>query len=345
MKKLISLFGLLLLCSWSVLANIVPAISDRRLDATTALQSAFDESGKTGEPVTLRGFYWTSQPLQLRGGTIDGQLESFALNWTAEQYASVGNAVIYAKHAGDALVLSNHPTTSRAPVVRGLAIVCFHQSRKALDSAGIRVTSKTAPTVTKALVDAAGVGILLEGGSLQHRFNDVYIRSPRTAGIRTLQNSTVGDGRFDNVYVNGRQHPDYVPNPPETPPTPVGIDGVPISSSWHGRTLVEECVVAVRTGTVLNQYFDDLMVEALDTGIEVGSPYARPEYLRELHIARLHLQAGPGKTCVAWRWAGTNPQVKTTVRLGQYSLSAVSGGSWPNASLRPAQIVFLPFQQ
>ncbi len=342
MKTLIALS--LLFCSL-LHADIIPNVPDRHLDATAALQAALDQSGKTGEPVKLAGTYVTKSTLTVAGSIIVGQLASHSGNWgPAVLFTSTGSATIYAQHGGDVLVCKPGPATTM-PNIRDLAIVAFHSSQRAPFAAGISVTgARTCLTADNLLVDGAGIGLLFGRGTSEHRISKVTVRSARSVGIRFEDGIQTPDCWFRDIYVTGVQHPDYVANPPATGPLPVGIDGLPCSSAFYGRTLVEWAQTAVRTGRVLNTYFDDLMIDAcLGTGIEVSEPYPSKDYLKELSISRLHMQASV-PSCVPWKWAGTGLS-KTTVRVGADRYSTIAPGSWVNSALRPAQIVFLPFQQ
>ena len=80
---------------------IIPKQPDRRLDATAALQSAFDESTKTGDYVFLEGYYKTTKPLVISGADVRGTFtHAGSGNWSCEIGSPVGPARIDIGHGG-----------------------------------------------------------------------------------------------------------------------------------------------------------------------------------------------------------------------------------------------------
>ncbi len=327
---------------------IYPNLPDRRADATDALQAAFDQSGKTGECVVLSGFYRTSRTLFLHGANVVGvQPINRSMNYGAEHYNIIGNATIHAVHGYPVIVAECHPQSYRAPVLQSLVLVCYHQSNKGqrtvVDTPCIQVKSGVgkSPLVARNLIiDAAGVGILLEANTGQHIFEDIMIKSSRAAGIRTLSNHTVVDSWFRSIYITGLSHPDYTDaTKTPVPPTPVGIDGIPASSSFHDRTLIEHCDLGIRTGTVLNQHFADLFIDdVLRSGIEVNDAYTAKDYLKAMTIQRLHMQTGTEAGARApWLFSGRGPG-KPTVAISSAHYSTRGAGTWTDPKIRPAQV-------
>ena len=286
---------------------ITPYIPDRRQDAGPALQLAFDQSSKTGEPVQLSGTYIVNATLYLRGGHIIGQLSGNTDNWGNTSYTDKGNAVIYSRANGDALQIMADAA------IHNLAITCQHATLKASSLASaIRVSGqRTALAANNILLDRANVGLTLEALTGEHDIENLHIRSPRYKGIYCPSPTTIVDSWFTKTYIAGIQYQDYTANPPPTAPLLVGIDGLPAASKWHGPTLIESCKTGIRCGVILDQYFADLKIDdSLGVGIELAPPFGGGLYAQELCITNFHFQAsvsmegytstapGAGRLCV-----------------------------------------------
>lgn len=327
---------------------ITPNITNRKVPCTAAIQAALDESELTGEPVHLRGTLVTDAPLYVRGANVVGYLGNHSGNWGNPSFTPLGNTAIYAKHGQTVFVCSTSAKTGRSPSIRDLAVVCFHSSANPSPGINPRLQPairchgrRSALNLSNILIDAPGIGIELATTTCEHKWDGVTIRSPRTAGVRVEDNSTVVDCRFRDIHISGTQHNDYVPNAPDESRhrCPVGWDGLPASSVWHGRTLIEHCTTGIRTGTVLNQYLADCMIEVSQIGIEVGEAYPPPEYLRRLEFGRLHLQASLGFEAIPFTYGGK--KTKTTVQVGSFVTSKTAQGKFLPSTVTPANVALI----
>jgi len=320
---------------------ITPKVPNRRLNATAALQAAFDEAAETGEPIAMSGTYITNAPLYLHGGHIIGQLTNHSGDWGNTSYTDKGNSVIYNKSLGHAIVATK--SGDRCPSIENLAIVCQHSvlsqglsaaaKKQSENDAAIYVTgTNTALTMRNVIAVNANVGLHLGRYTREHFIDHVTLRSCRRAGIYTPLPTNVPDCRFRDIYIPGSQLPDYVANPPATTIQPIGIDGVPNSSKWHGMTLVESCVTGVRIGVALNQYFADLFIDdSKGVGVELADPYPGVLYSKELTFGRYHYQSAipNGKM-----FFGTKTSAPTRVGLFAASVCA-AGATLSQSNLKP----------
>lgn len=315
---------------------ITPKVPDRKSDATSALQSAFDESTKTGDYVFLEGYFRVSKPLSIIGADVRGTFtHAGGGNWSCDPGSSVGPARIDVNHGGTGVVMTTNTLTGRSPRLCGVAFVCSALANNALLAPCLSINGHD--TVLRDIhMDAPGVGISYSPNTARHVGERIYIRSPRTGGIQFIQNTTIPDCLFRDIYVNGRQHPEYAKPSEPTAPAAFGIMGLPVSSGFYGRMLLEECNTLLRTGSPINTYIEDLRLELLAVGIEIGRPYTGASYAKELHINRLHMQASFGKNCVAWAGGGQGNE-RTTIRIGSQLYSTAPGGAWAQGgtTMRP----------
>ncbi len=181
------------------------------------------------------------------------------------------------------------------------------------------------------IVHGANVGLSLDTSTCEHYIDHLTIKSPRAYGIYTANNQTVVDCRFTQIYIAGKQYKDFEPSPAALGTPIAGIYGVPASSSFHGRTIIESFPTAIKTGVVLNQYFDDLFIDnSLGVGIEFGESYNNTLWAKQFDIGRLHFQAGV-KMAKVWTWPTKR---RPFVKIGNM-LSSISESS---ASLDPNNI-------
>ena len=321
---------------------IIPKVPDRRLDATAALQSAFDESTKTGDYVFLEGYYKTTKPLVISGADVRGTFtHAGSGNWSCEIGSPVGPARIDIGHGGTGLILSTNPATGRSARLCGVAIVSSVLAFEAPSATCLSILGHD--TVLRDIhLDAPGIGIVYAANTARHIGERIFIRSPRTGGIQFNQNTTIPDCLFRDIYINGRQHPEYAKPVLPTPSAAWAINGLPVSSGFYGRTLLEDCSTLLFTGSPINTYIEDLRMELLSVGIEIGRPYTGTNYAKELHINRLHMQAVVSKSCIAWAGGGQGNE-RTTIRIGSQCYSTAPGGAWANGgtTMRPKGVEWL----
>ena len=301
---------------------ITPNIPNRRVDATAALQAAFDQSSLTGEPVALSGTYVTKSTIFARGAYIIGQLSNHSGSWGNASFTDKGNAAIYYKGKTDAVICTMAPDTKQ-PCIENLAVICSHATVGAVSrlTAGIIAAgNRCALTMRNVLINGANVGLYLDTSTCEHYIDHLTIRSPRVYGLYTPNNSTVVDCRFRDIYIAGKQYEDFEPKPAALVPPIAGIFGVPASSSFHGRTIIESFPTAIKTGAVLNQYFDDLFIDnSLGVGIELGEQYNDTLWAKQFDVGRLHFQAGV-KMAKVWTWPSKRrPFVKIGAMLSSIS--------------------------
>lgn len=315
---------------------ITPKLTDRKSDATDALQAAFDESAKTGDYVFLEGYFRVSKPLSIIGADVRGTFtHAGGGNWSCDPGSSVGPARIDVNHGGAGITVATNIPTGRSGRLCGVAVVSSVLANGNPLAACIWCTGSD--TVLRDIhLDAPGIGIVYASNTSRHVGERIYIRSPRTGGIQFVQNTTIPDCVFRDVYVNGRQHPEYAKPSAPLSPAAWAVSGLPVSSGFYGRTLFEECNTLLITGSPINTYIEDLRCEVASVGIEVGRPYLGTSYAKELHINRLHMQATFGKNCVAWSGGGIGNE-RTVVRIGSQRYSVAPGSAWANGgtTIRP----------
>lgn len=315
---------------------ITPKLTDRKADATTALQAAFDESARTGDYVFLEGYFKVTNTLNIIGARVVGTLDNFDGNWSADYGSPVGPTRIDALHGKTAFYLGLNSQTGRPATLRGIGLVHAAITNNAPAAIGVQVAGN-GTMIQDVHIDGSGIGMMFNSSTARHKVKHVYIRSPRTGGMLFQQNTTISDCRFEDIYVNGRQRQEYgTVNVPIPSAAAYGIDGLPVSSGFYDRTLIEECNTLLRTGGPINTYIEDLRLELLSVGIEVGRPYLGTNYSKELHIHRLHMQATFGTNCVAWYGGGIGNE-RTTVRIGSQRYSTAPGGAWAQGgtTIRP----------
>jgi len=323
---------------------ITPKLADRKLDATAALQSAFDESAKTGDYVLLEGYFKVTRPLIISGADVRGTFaHAGGGNWSCDVGAAVGPTRIDVNHGGPGFTLATNSATGRSARLCGVAIVSSVLAHDAPSAVCLSIIGHD--TVLRDVhLDAPGIGILYSPNTARHVGERLYIRSPRTGGIQFNSNTTIPDCLFRDIYINGRQHPEYAKPSAPTPRAAWALHGLPVSSGFYGRLLLEECDTLLHTGSPINTYIEDLRCEILNVGIEIGRPYTGANYARELHINRLHMQASFSKSCVAWMGGGQGNE-RTTIHLGSQRYSMAPGGAWAGGTqgytVRPKGVEWL----
>ena len=299
----------------------------RRVGAEADRQAACGRSSLSGEPVALSGTYITKSTLFLRGAHVIGQLSNHSGSWGNNSFTDKGNSAIYYKGRYDAIICSLAADTKQ-PCIENLAVICSHATMGAVDtfSAGIFVFDKRcALTMRNVLIHGANTGLYLGPSTCEHYIDHLTIKSPRSYGIYTVSSHTVVDCRFRDIYIAGKQYEDFEPKPAALGTPIAGIYGVPASSSFHGRTIIESFPTAIKTGAVLNQYFDDLFIDnSLGVGIELGEQYNDTLWAKQFDVGRLHFQAGV-KMAKVWTWpTKRRPFVKVGSHLNSINLAGAS---------------------
>ncbi len=294
---------------------------------TNRLQELFDLSGTTGEPLEISGIFTIQTQLKTNGATILGSIRSHHGDW------NIGGSVFHFKNSENlktgCIRVTQNPKTFKATYIENMAFVAYHQSTPEYPCMVMDANS-VGSVVDNVIIDRAGIGILFEPSdptlirSIGHRFNNISIKSFRTAGIKCIEPSKTTDHIFTGmIYLTGKQHNDYINNPPTTNYIPIGIDGLPASSSFD-YLLIESCGTMIKTKNLINVRIKDLfMDDCLGICIDRGQTYTGALYDKTLSIGILTASSSVPK-CI--KFTGNRNQM-ISIGLEKYTICKV-GASW-----------------
>lgn len=293
---------------------------------TPKLQELFDMSGATGEPLELSGTFLIREQLKTNGATIIGNLRSHHKNWT------VGATVLHFQcpdtiNNGSLRVTDN--INGKPTFIENTAFVGYHQSTP--DYPFIVMDGDSVGSVlNNVLIDRGGRALVFEPSTpnlaraLGYRFHNLTIQSFRTSAIYAPEPDRTTDHCFTGlVYLKASQGNDYVAEPVQTDYVPVGIDGLPASSSFD-NLLIESCKKAIVTRSLVNTRIKDLFVDDC-RGIvfERGPVYPGPLYDKTLSIGMLTVSASVPK-CVLY-----SGNIKQIISVGMQKRTICKvGASW-----------------